>query len=1044
MVGQLDTHATSRGRRSLLGSEDGELAFRIHAPDHEQATVTVRSPKCSIGSHESCTLRLKAADLRPVHCWVMRGANGAWVRRWSQQTLLNDQGFEASPLRIGDRLKFGSIELELINIRPAPPAPASHESSAEPNKAPAVEASGVPNESADAAIETSDAAEPSASEEPTRSLANRLNELESLLDDYAGQREREAEQQHAVQDELRRLRAVVADRERQLGDARRLASQYELELQSAHEHWLAERAALERQIDELRERIERLAEPNAENTTDEDSTDGDSATARAAIALATESASESAAEDATVDVEINAELRAEHERTTARLAELQQQLDQREREHAEQAARLTEQRDELLSRVDELQSSLDHIQPAHDTALATAERVERQLTSERESWLSTHESLAREIADLHLGLEQTQAALDVTQVALDESQQALVEAHTALDESQTALIASEASLDNSRGELNQLHEQLRTAEQLSERLTQLEAELSAARAENAASANASSADVAELTATVAELRERLEQAESEREQLSSELQATREQSQHEREMTSREREDWNASRQEWWSEKEGWETERTHLAEQSERNESAWEEERAELRSKIDELQADRDSLEQQLSRTHVPTAANASTFDHVSPDAFPSDDAGFSDAADEVATEDSTCLRDEDSSDIDNEHRASSRTSNARFDAIMQTAKRKRPLIPDAKDEATDEPTSEDDATDAMEHLRRMGLLRGDLDREDSAAEQAPKTPKRGDESQSQAQPQSQSKLTFDAASFGVSEAEGENVDETYTEEWRNEIEDEWDDDDSDSLVMEEPALKQLGIHDEPRDAAASSYASGQLGPSTIADQDGDEEEEDHDESIQAYMNRLLNRVRDDRTDPAPAPLPKSVSAPAPLPVTEEPTYVEPKEYIPRSQAPERGVNMAAIREVANESARNAISKSTRSQWVTTATLSYILAFFSFAVALLLFFYLDQRVLGILGGLALLVVSGAFAFRATMILRHVSQANLTDDSTDARDGLGFREGGARNFDDEFEQDSMTDEQLLAAAAELNAESFDGTPNLADLVSMPR
>ncbi|MCA9163758.1 MAG: hypothetical protein KDA62_12290, partial [Planctomycetales bacterium] len=233
-------------------------------------------------------------------------------------------------------------------------------------------------------------------------------------------------------------------------------------------------------------------------------------------------------------------------------------------------------------------------------------------------------------------------------------------------------------------------------------------------------------------------------------------------------------------------------------------------------------------------------------------------------------------------------------------------------------------------------------------------------------------------------------------------------------------------------------------SYASGQLGPSTIADQDGDEEEEDHDESIQAYMNRLLNRVRDDRTDPAPAPLPKSVSAPAPLPVTEEPTYVEPKEYIPRSQAPERGVNMAAIREVANESARNAISKSTRSQWVTTATLSYILAFFSFAVALLLFFYLDQRVLGILGGLALLVVSGAFAFRATMILRHVSQANLTDDSTDARDGLGFREGGARNFDDEFEQDSMTDEQLLAAAAELNAESFDGTPNLADLVSMPR
>lgn len=1039
MVGQLDTYANSRRRRSLLGSEDGELAFRIHAPDHEQTTVTVRSPKCSIGSHESCTLRLKAADLRPVHCWVMRGANGAWVRRWSQQTLLNGQGFEAAPLRVGDRLRFGAIELELIDIRPEPPASASGKLSAEANVVPAVETTGDLDQPADTAIETSGAVELLSIEEPARSLANRLNELETLLDDYAGQREREAEQQHAVQEELRRLRAVVADRERQLGDARRLASQYELELQSAREHWLAERAALERQIDELGERIERLAETNAEIAVD-----ADSGAAQAAVALASDTAAElvaePAAESATVDAGFDAELRAEHERTIVQLAELQQQLGEREREHAEQTARLTEQRDELLSRVDELQSSLDHIRPAHDAALATAERVERQLTSERESWQTTHELLAREIADLHLGLEQTQAALEATQEALDESQQALLEAHTALDESQTALIASEASHVNSRGELSELHEQLRAADQLSERLSQLEAELLAARAENAASANANSADTAELTATVAELRERLEQAESEREQLSSELEATREDSQRQRELTSREREDWNASRQEWWAEKEGWDTERTHLAEQSERNESAWEEERAELRSKIDELQADRDSLEQQLSRIHVPPVANDATFDSVPSDDLPSHDLSLSDVA-----EDDASLGPEDSSDVEHEQVTASRPSNARFDAIMQAAKHKRPLVPDAEEDAigrrhsppvesNEQQTSEDDTTDPMEHLRRIGLLRGDLDRDESAAE----SPTRGDQSGTQ------SKFTFDASSFGISEADGENVDETYNEEWRNEIEDEWEDDDNDSLVMEEPAPKQLDLHDEPRGTVASSPAKDHLSPSTLADERSDAEEEaDHDESIQAYMNRLLNRVRDDR-DPAPAPLPKATPAPMPLPIAEEPKYVEPKEYIPRSQAPERGVNMAAIREVANESARNAISKSTRSQWVTTATLSYVIAFFSFAVALVLFIYLDQRVLGILGGLALLVVSGAFVFRATMILRHVSQANLTDDSTDARDGSGFRKSDVRQFNDEFALDAMTDEQLLAAAAELNAESFDGTPNLADLVSRPR
>ncbi|MDX1945416.1 MAG: hypothetical protein SFU86_08405 [Pirellulaceae bacterium] len=88
-------------------------------------------------------------------------------------------------------------------------------------------------------------------------------------------------------------------------------------------------------------------------------------------------------------------------------------------------------------------------------------------------------------------------------------------------------------------------------------------------------------------------------------------------------------------------------------------------------------------------------------------------------------------------------------------------------------------------------------------------------------------------------------------------------------------------------------------------------------------DESIESYMDRLLKRVRGDAhgaggaaEKPASRYVP-AVPAPAPLPQTKPVTPVEPvkaEEYIPRCQAPEQGVNLAAMRELANSAARSAI----------------------------------------------------------------------------------------------------------------------------------
>ncbi|WP_145352208.1 FHA domain-containing protein [Roseimaritima multifibrata] len=100
-------------------------------------------------------------------------------------------------------------------------------------------------------------------------------------------------------------------------------------------------------------------------------------------------------------------------------------------------------------------------------------------------------------------------------------------------------------------------------------------------------------------------------------------------------------------------------------------------------------------------------------------------------------------------------------------------------------------------------------------------------------------------------------------------------------------------------------------------------------------DDSIEAYMNRLLQRVqgRGDSNEggapavvAAPVAAVKSVAAEEMEALTAElakdDTPLDPDSpYIPRSQAPERTSNLAAMRELANVSARDAIQRSVRQQ---------------------------------------------------------------------------------------------------------------------------
>jgi|GEM_PF-4526297 len=118
----------------------------------------------------------------------------------------------------------------------------------------------------------------------------------------------------------------------------------------------------------------------------------------------------------------------------------------------------------------------------------------------------------------------------------------------------------------------------------------------------------------------------------------------------------------------------------------------------------------------------------------------------------------------------------------------------------------------------------------------------------------------------------------------------------------------------------DEPTDelaAEASSFGGSSLPPAQPAEPANEDED-----SIEAYMSKLLKRVRGDSPEPAwkpaaPTPAPVAEAKPVAAPVAKPKPLSEPvpaSEYVPQRQAPEASVSLAAMREIANAASRVAI----------------------------------------------------------------------------------------------------------------------------------
>ncbi len=115
MIGTAQTSA-------LLDAATGDLVLRISGTSRAGQIVRLRSRRCTIGSDPTCTLRIRARGVGPVHCTVLRGVGKAVIQQGCSGTRLNGRPFESAPLVPGDHFSVGPLELEVLETGVSPVA----------------------------------------------------------------------------------------------------------------------------------------------------------------------------------------------------------------------------------------------------------------------------------------------------------------------------------------------------------------------------------------------------------------------------------------------------------------------------------------------------------------------------------------------------------------------------------------------------------------------------------------------------------------------------------------------------------------------------------------------------------------------------------------------------------------------------------------------------------------------------------------------------------------------------------------------------------
>ncbi len=224
--------------------------------------------------------------------------------------------------------------------------------------------------------------------------------------------------------------------------------------------------------------------------------------------------------------------------------------------------------------------------------------------------------------------------------------------------------------------------------------------------------------------------------------------------------------------------------------------------------------------------------------------------------------------------------------------------------------------------------------------------------------------------------------------------------------------MALEDSAEELTGDYAALPELEAELPASEipELGPQGSVAEGSVAEDSVEDDSVEDYMRKLLARMRGvpeeevevPKAKPAPAPTQSAmaaktatassvaaamnsnqprITASVSAEVTEP---FDPEKYMPRALAPEHSSGMAAMRELANSSARTAIHKSTRQRHVSGVALKAAIAVIGFAVGAVLIaingFNLN---IGLVATFASFLVGGIWGYDAISSLKPLLKAGL-------------------------------------------------------------
>ena len=370
------------------------LALRVIGSEHHGRVLRIQAPKCTIGSAAGCTLRLKAPGVRDVHCLVLRGPGGLVVRSWSHDTCLNGQAVTDAPLRIGDHLAVGSVELEVLD-----PASLDHLAASSP---PGTVDNGRLSRLERKASEAARARDALACRLAERDqfvaqLEERLATTQQLVDQL------QAESQAHSAPETAPDAATLAEIESLKQQAEALAQQFEVARHSfatERETWQRERQNWQQQIDDSQNQIQLLTHGIEQS--------------RAEV-IQKQAAWDHQHEHLIVDLERARQQNATH---------VEQQREAREAEVAlthwrERAEELSLQCEALQQQIEELRSAHEDAASEHLKLRAELEAGARELDAETERLFEREEALAAQTQQFEAEYEHASTELDARQQQLE-------------------------------------------------------------------------------------------------------------------------------------------------------------------------------------------------------------------------------------------------------------------------------------------------------------------------------------------------------------------------------------------------------------------------------------------------------------------------------------------------------------------------------------------------------------------------------------------------------------------------------------------------